>query len=408
MTTIENEPFVIDKLSQLKNIPPRNMEKAASTKARYLSEMKDLASIISVAGPVSISPRERLNEWIKNIRNLSLRKEHSPMLTTLATMITVLVLAFGGAGATVFAAQDSLPNDLLYPVKTASEEFRMAISTETQTQFQLSLEFANRRMGEIAALASDGQVIPQEVMTQMQLELNNAFQLAAGMSEEELEPALLKIQATIQQQQQTMAGLASGLNDPLITRLRLMLQEREQLCNLGLTDPLMFRLQLRQRQNSEQTPPTGQPTGAGSGNSQGNQGQGTGVLNGGNSGTNTGTGTGSGTCTDCVPVLDGTGPGPGPDAGNGEGSDDSTPPQDGTGVSEGPNEDPGSGGNTNTDPGNGNDNQNEQEETNNDNNNSDNENSNNENSNNENSSTNNPSTPGTGGSEDSGGGKGKP
>ncbi len=401
MITVENEQFVIERLSRIKQTPPRNVEKAASARAQFLSDIKTLSESESVVLPVSQSHRQRLNGWIRNIRNLSLRKERYSMLTTLATIMTVITLAFGGAGATVYAAQDSLPGDLLYPVKIASEEFRMNISTETQSQFQLLLEFTNRRMGEIVSLSSNGEVIPQKLMTQLQTEFQNAFQLAAGMSDTEMTPALLKIQATIRQHQQTMASLSSGSNDPLLARIRTMLQVQEQLCELGLTDPLIFRLQVRQRQNNEQTPPAGQPTSAGTNNSQGNQGQGTGVSAGTGLNTNTGTtigpgansGPGSQNCIECVPVQDGTGQGP--DAGNGEGSENSTPSQDGTGIGAGPNEDPGSGGNTNTDPGNGN-NQPEQEET------------DNGNSDNGNSNPDNPTTPDIGGSEDNGGGKGKP
>ncbi|MBN1537343.1 MAG: hypothetical protein JW908_11470 [Anaerolineales bacterium] len=398
MTTINNDRFVIEKLSSLRDIPPRDAEKAASTRTRYLSEIKALSSKNSGAAAVSISPGQRLNEWFRNFRKTSLRKERSPMLTTLATIFAVIALAFGGAGATVYAAQDSLPNDLLYPVKLASEEFRLNIATQTQTEFQLSLQFANRRMNEIAALASNGEIIPQEIMTQLQTEYKHAFQFAAGMSDEELTPALLKLQATIRQQQQTMAGISSPENEALLLRVREMLQTQQQICDSGLTDPLMFRIRVRQQQNGDLTPPTEPPAGVAPGGSQGNQGTGTGASSGGYSGANTGTQTGTGnsgnggeTCTDCIPVQDGTGPGPGPDAGNGGGSENATPPQDGTGIGQGPNEDPGTGGNTNTDPGNDNNNQNEQED-----------------SDNGNTNSNDSSTPGSSGSENDDPGKGKP
>lgn len=412
MTTINNDQFVIEKLSQIENIPPRNTKKAASARIRYLTELKELAAIKPSAVPVSISPRQRLNEWINKIQNLFLRKDRSPMFTTLATMVTVLVLAFGGAGATVYAAQDSLPNDLLYPLKLTSEQFRMDIATKTQAQFDLSLEFANRRMGEITTLTTNGEIIPPEVMTQLENKFKNAFQLAAGMSEEDLTPALIKLQATIREQQHIMAGLSSGVNDAVLARIREMLQTQEQICETGLADPLMFRIRIRQQQGENLTPPEEQPTNSGSGSPQGNQGQGTSNPSNNNSGANTGSqagsgnsGTGTGTCTDCVPVQNDTGSGAGPDAGFGEGAENSTPPEDGTGAGIGPNENPGTGGESNSDPTNNNNNQ---EENNTDNENSNNGNSDDGNSGNEDSNTSSPSSPEPGGSENSGGGKGKP
>lgn len=404
VTSYDNEQYVIDKLTLIKETPPRNEERAINTKARFLTELRALSEINTPAPSVSEPLLQRLNEWIKNIRNIFLRKERYSMLTTLATIITVITLALGGAGATVYAAQGSLPDEFLYPLKIASEDIRMQMSTKSQTQFLLTLEFASRRAQEIAALAANGEIIPQELMAQLQIQYRTAFQLAAGMNDTELTPALLKLQAAIRQQQQIMAGISSESNAPLLNRIREMLQAHEQLCEDGLADPLTFRIRVRQQQDGGASSPSNQPATPEPNAAQGNTGQTNGVSNG--AGPNAGpastaepnlspnTPAENGTCNDCVPVQDGTGPGPGPDAGPGEGSDSSTPPQDGSGAGPGPNEDPGSGGNSNTDPGNGS--QQPEEEP------------GNGNSNNNNTNPNNPSSPGAGGSEDGGGGKGKP
>lgn len=406
MTTFDfnNEKYVIDKLTLIKETPPRNEEKAMSTRMRFLTELKAISEAKASARSVSIPPFQRLNEWKSNFRNIFHRKERTSMFTTLATIITVIALALGGAGATVYAAQESLPNEFLYPLKIASEDIRMQISTKSQTQFQLALEFANRRVQEIAALATDGEPIPQELLAQLQIQLQTAFQLAAGMSDSELTPALLKLRTTIREQQQIMAGISSDPNTPLINRIREMLQKQEQLCEDGLADPLMFRIRVRQQQKGVETTPGNQSTTPEPNATQGTAGQSNGISNG--AGPNASPAStaqpnpslnapaGNGTCTDCVPVQDGTGPGPGPDASPGEGSDNSTPPQDGSGEGPGPNEDPGSGGNSNTDP--GNDNQQPEEEP------------GSGNSNNNHTNPNNPPSPGSGGSDDGGGGKGKP
>ena len=64
------------------------------------------------------------------------------------------------------AAQNALPGDALYAVKTAIEDVRLAISPDNASKAQLHLAFARTRVDEIAALAAKGQYsdIPQTVV----------------------------------------------------------------------------------------------------------------------------------------------------------------------------------------------------------------------------------------------------
>jgi hypothetical protein len=59
--------------------------------------------------------------WMEAIKSHNVRKERIPVLTTIVSLIVSLTLLFGGAGVTAYAAQDSLPNDFLYPVKALIE-----------------------------------------------------------------------------------------------------------------------------------------------------------------------------------------------------------------------------------------------------------------------------------------------
>ena len=78
------------------------------------------------------------------------------MLTTLTAILLALAVSFGGAGATVYAAQAALPGDVLYPVKIGLEDAQVALSANEATGAQLRLDLAQRRMEETIALIAQG------------------------------------------------------------------------------------------------------------------------------------------------------------------------------------------------------------------------------------------------------------
>ena len=63
--------------------------------------------------------------------------------------IAVVLLLFVAGGSTVAASNDSLPGDLLYPVKTGVEQVRMWFATTDTGKARLHAQFANRRIEEI-------------------------------------------------------------------------------------------------------------------------------------------------------------------------------------------------------------------------------------------------------------------
>jgi len=75
----------------------------------------------------------------------------------MASIILAIVLALSAAGGgTAYAAQDSLPGDALYPVKLGTEQVIMLLPGDDVVKAGRALSFAERRMGEIEALAEEG------------------------------------------------------------------------------------------------------------------------------------------------------------------------------------------------------------------------------------------------------------
>lgn len=74
------------------------------------------------------------------------------IIVAVALALSVLV------GGTVYAAQASLPGDALYPVKLGTEQMAMMLPGDNAARAERALEFANRRIEELEALAGEGQL----------------------------------------------------------------------------------------------------------------------------------------------------------------------------------------------------------------------------------------------------------
>ena len=231
------------------------------------------------------------------------------MLTQLTTILVMISLLFGGAGATVYAAQDSLPNDTLYPLKTVSEDVSLSLAVSQQAKLSNVLRLQIRRIGEVADLIDKGEQVPQQVQTRLETQLNYGLQLAAGMDGEQLRQALEQIRANNQVMAQTMTMLQVNKPDHALstmTQLQEMIQNQNRLVVFGLEKPNEFKQMLQTRtrlqlnkavddeEQVEETPVTEDPSTLGSDPAVDTQ--------------------KAGPCETCEPALDGTGPsyGPGP------------------------------------------------------------------------------------------------
>lgn len=94
-------------------------------------------------------PRLALPAW--------LRPSLQPAFALAMAAVVLVVLVGGGA---TMAAADSLPGDLLYPVKLASEQTRLALTFDPTARTQLASRFADARRQEARAVAALGRQVP--------------------------------------------------------------------------------------------------------------------------------------------------------------------------------------------------------------------------------------------------------
>lgn len=176
------------------------------------------------------------------------------MFGTIGTIILIVTLVLGGSGVTVAAAQNSLPDDALYPVKIWSEDIRSGLTQNDQTRIQLAMDLVDRRAEEIVVMLRAGQVPPDSVHERLQAEVELAITLAVGQKDSDAVSTLRQIRERIEQQEQVMLSVGepkSPQEETIQNQIQNMMREQLRLCDDGINDPQMLREHLQYRlQNS--------------------------------------------------------------------------------------------------------------------------------------------------------------
>jgi hypothetical protein len=248
-------------LAVLQDIPTRDEKRALHGRSQFLTEARTLKQSVTPAA------ERRPNRWMENIQTrLPFRKEGVPMFTQIISALLILITLAGGAGAgTVYAAQSSMPADVLYPVKTWSENARLGLATSPEKDIDLLLEFANRRIEEMLVLAEEGAAVPEPLMTRLQTHLDLALQLCDQLQDS---------QQTRQQIRQTMMTqqklIDKAPQEAQLLQTRDMLQQRiHQIDQTPLLDPAQDQDQLQQQDRDRLR--TDQPEDAGNPEANGYQ-----------------------------------------------------------------------------------------------------------------------------------------
>jgi len=179
-----------------------------------------------------------------------------PVFKVLAGVLLALIFLVIGS-ATVYAAQNSLPGEPLYPIKTLAEDIHLSFVTSPQARLELTLNYTTRRMDEITALISVGKTLPEKASERFRGELETALQLAAEMNDIQMQKALGKIKVAAESQGITIEELIEKIPDnaeTAITRLQERLQEQVQLTEFGERDPQAFRTQIHGRRLHQNNP----------------------------------------------------------------------------------------------------------------------------------------------------------
>ncbi len=226
-------------------VPQRDANAARRGRALFLQQARDLGQAVSPP------EKRRHKEWFKSIP-----KERFAMLTTI---LVILGLLFGGSGATVVAAQGSMPGETLYPVKAWSETVRSELTTGPEARYELMLQYAEQRAEEIQYLAQNGDGSGDRQLQQLQLHLEDALQQTTRLQDQDMQRALTQLRDQIRLQDQTLQQVqqqAGPRGQALLERARQTLQTCQQLAAGGLADPQTFRQQEQSQSHHQMAWPT--------------------------------------------------------------------------------------------------------------------------------------------------------
>ena len=136
----------VEPLSETASAAGRQRLLAAAAQQRLLAAAA--AQQVPTAPQRKLVPRPK-----KRLRPFSL-----PARGLAAAALTLLLLVILGGGLAVVSA-DSLPGDLLYPVKLATEQARLFLTVDVQAKEELLTEFGEERRAEAAAVLETGRKV---------------------------------------------------------------------------------------------------------------------------------------------------------------------------------------------------------------------------------------------------------
>ncbi len=211
---------ILDNCINLIKHGEENVDGCLARYPEYSEELKSLLNIFIATGRVpkpkpsaqfKHETRERLLKRAKSIRTSSLslnqikRKKFlslKPAFVQIAAMVLIVVLLSGGAA---MASTNSLPGDLLYPLKITTEKVQLSLAFTEMTKARLHLKFAERRLEEVKILTYDRKEVElANIINSMTEHLNKAMSLVNKMPKERREEMLLEISQFVQREQKSL------------------------------------------------------------------------------------------------------------------------------------------------------------------------------------------------------------
>ncbi|NQS91230.1 MAG: hypothetical protein HQ574_02385 [Chloroflexi bacterium] len=245
MNNNEINPRLKELLESLQETPARDSQSHEAGRVNFLSQAKN------------IQPRQTPTRTSKTRAGTPLRKFWVPRL---ATILAVVLFALSSIGGTVYAAQDSLPDDLLYPVKTLTEDIQIGLESDPEERLDLYASFANRRLEEIEAQIQAGEKISPKALARLEKLSEKMLQQAAQMGEKGLENALRQIQQALEKQNQMMEKLQKqtpGGGAPGLVKAQEKIRERLELVENGINEPQGFIKTIKERKEKSDQPGQG-------------------------------------------------------------------------------------------------------------------------------------------------------
>ena len=239
MNKKEINPRLKKELEQLQEVPERGLQASHAAREKYLAQVRTMKP-----RPVQAIKAGRKAEGVRR----------GSWVSRFAAIAAVFLVALSSIGGTVYAAQASGPEDLLYGVKTLTEDIQVGLESDPGEKLDLIAFFADRRLAEIEAQAAAGEPISEKVLDRLEKHTQQMLNQAAQMGEGNIENALRQVQQSLELQNQVMTKLQKqtpGGGEPGLVKAQEEVQSRLRLVENGINEPQGFQEQM-QIENSDQ------------------------------------------------------------------------------------------------------------------------------------------------------------
>lgn len=242
-------------LESLQDIPERDLQGSHVGRENYLTQVRNL------------KPRRRASR--KATRQTKPQGRRT-WVTRFAAIAAVFVIALSSMGGTIYAAQAAQPDDLLYPVKTFTEQIQVRLEGDPEDKLDLYVSFANRRMQEIQNQIAAGEEVSGKTLVLLEEHTQKMMEQAAKLDANAMNKALRQIEENLQLQNQMMSKLGKEhphQGPPGLLHAGERIRERLELVENGIREPEGFREKMRIDPDGDgkQINPPGDPEGSPSG-----------------------------------------------------------------------------------------------------------------------------------------------
>lgn len=182
--------------------------------------------------------------WIKESMPSLSAPFSRPRLTAASGLLIAVLFAIGVLGGTAYAAQNSLPEDTLYPVKTFTEDVRLKYTAQPKKKIQLLETYSLRRVEELDAISKQGQKIPSSMLERMEQHTDTMLKLSAEQEEHELSGTLIQVRNVLRAQDEALEKLTRSERVPAsqaLSRVQKKLDSKLVLVENGINNPASFQ-----------------------------------------------------------------------------------------------------------------------------------------------------------------------
>jgi len=174
-----------------------------------------------------------------------------------AAIAAVLLVVLSSLGGTVYAAQASGPDDLLYGVKTLTEEIQIILETNPEDKLDLYVSFANRRLQEIQDQVDAGEPVSDKALALLDKHTQKMLEQAAKLDDKGFDNALRQIEDNLEKQNQMMAEMGKEQPQggaPGLLKAQEKIHERLELVENGKKEPQFFKDKVKEQKEKPDNP----------------------------------------------------------------------------------------------------------------------------------------------------------